>query len=181
MFGDEQFRKTNLSYDGTLRLFTKNSYIINAQKRNDTDNSFETYIENKIKMAKGDVFNNNNVSDILAQKFAKNMNSIFIKQDEFNNLSDEEKKQERLKISADKYKLYTGKDLTKNSTEEMKKYFIIDGGSPISGTNLYKYGCYIWEYMQFKKCKFKCMQDSIEIDDKSGRIKSMNFKCTGIK
>lgn len=176
--GNENQRKM-LTYDNTIRLFTKEQYAENelSAKNRNLSTSFRKAIEETINIGLG------SLEPIKAEKVARSISSIFktaeqidadaIRQyGEANPTTREYVK----KVMINEYNTASGESLTIADADQL----IITSGSG-SSNQYYTYACQYYEYMQFKRGIFKCT--NLEYSDVSttgtGRISKMDFEFTG--
>ncbi len=157
----KKINQSELTY-GTEKpvLFISTEYkddVISAKNRN-TAGSFKHDIIDTAEKAMNTLPGvGNNTSK--ANKVAKDIERIFLQ------ASDSD---DQWTKSASLYNSYVGTKITKDVA---KTKFIKSG-------EYYKAACICYEYMQFKRCFFECIEVKYE---PSGRVSQMDFKYSGIK
>lgn len=178
--GDEAQRKT-LTYDNTIRLFTKEQYAENelSAKNRNLPTSFRKAIEETINTGLG------TLEPIKAEKVARSISSIFKTEDQINKdaerqygVADDTTRAYVHKVMINEYNAASGESLTIDRINEL----IIPSTPGSSNSNIYyTYACQYYEYMQFKRGIFKCT--NLGYSDVSttgtGRVNRMDFEFTG--
>lgn len=139
----------SLTMDGVVRFFqnNKNDYVIDK-----TNNTFEDYINNKIKeLTKGNSSSSDDLTENELNQLTTGMTKIFLE----SNASDTNKT-----IAKNAFKSITGKDI---SYEEIQNY----------RERVYAY----YEYVQFKRAHFDCIGTNYDSD--TGRILYLEFQFNG--
>ena len=137
--------------DGENRLFTKNSYTINA-----ITNEFENGIKGTIDDLE-DIYGQDSLSNL-----ATGLTKIFV--DDINTLSTTKKEEIRKSFNAASRKVQI------QPSDDLDK--MIGVGSDIR-EDVYTY----YEYIQFKRAHFDCT--NIEYDGNTGRVIGMEFEFNG--
>lgn len=179
---------TILAYDGSLRLFEKNKIYeqdeLSAKNRN-SNNSFEKKILDTIEKSKSEL---GGITDIQAQKLAKNINSIFKTEEdvkkEAKNTYGSDNDESKNKIYALMAKVFVestgvtsieGKNV---DADYAKRNFVAKSNT--SNNKYYIYACQCYEYMQFKRSIFKSESSQIEYNGEKGKITKMVFTFTEV-
>ncbi len=178
--GKDDKRKM-LTYDNTIRLFTKEQYAENelSAKNRNLSTSFRNAIEEKINNGLG------SLEPIKAEKVARSISSIFKTADQIDadaerqyGVADATTRTYVYKVMINEYNTASGESLT---IDDINELIIPSTPGSINSNEYYTYACQYYEYMQFKRGIFKCtnLEYSDESSTGTGRISKMDFEFTG--
>lgn len=152
-FGTKEQIK-NLSYDNVIRLFNKildskdNSFTV----KESNSNTFKTNISEALGSIESDYGGKTGISNL-----ASGISNLFLK----NPTEVQKKRAEEL------YKKNTGKDITYSELQNAMN----------NNETIYKDICTYYEYIQFKRAHFDCIDT--DYNNKTGRIISLTFEFNG--
>ena len=178
--GKDDKRKM-LTYDNTIRLFTKEQYAENelSAKNRNLSTSFRNAIEEKINNGLG------SLEPIKAEKVARSIASIFKTAAQIDadaerqyGVADATTRTYVYKVMINEYNTASGESLT---IDDINELIIPSTPGSINSNEYYTYACQYYEYMQFKRGIFKCtnLEYSDESSTGTGRISKMDFEFTG--
>ena len=178
--GNENQRKM-LTYDNTIRLFTKEQYAENelSAKNRNLSTSFRKAIEETINNGLG------SLEPIKAEKVARSISSIFKTAEQIDadaerqyGVADATTRTYVYKVMINEYNTASGESLT---IDDINELIIPSTPGSINSNEYYTYACQYYEYMQFKRGIFKCtnLEYSDESSTGTGRISKMDFEFTG--
>ena len=169
-------RKSGLPYndqtigDGTLKLFTEPYYEVI-----DTHNAFgykkgnmNKVLDQISKIEEEPSFGGKIGGEIGIQNLVKNINTIYTSKVISYNKGDVDKGWYEENYILDRYRSLTGVKM--NNITDIRD---------ISNNGLVEKVIKYYEYTQFKKSNFKCT--NVSYDEYTGRVKSLEFKYTGLK
>ena len=146
--------RKNLTYDGTNRLVTSNTY---TEDTIDKIVGQPTSVTNSISGGKI-----RDIEDKYQQKYANQLSS------EIANIET---------ILKDKTLNTTKKQ---NEAFDEEQWLPKTAESYGGVSKIYQDALVYYEYVQFKRTEFKCITNKTQYDTKTGRIIKMEFECTGI-
>ena len=169
-FLDEDRRK-KLTYDDTIRLFNKQTYI-----QNSTKNEIKNFIKEGLKCE------NDYGTEECISRIAKNINSIFKKID--NSIPDDKQLVQK-KMALEKFYEIVPYNIRKNIlgltdiTDWSNKNVVNNAYQELFDKKIdidaYKY----YEYIQFKRCIFKC--NNMEYNNETSRIEVIDYEFVKIR